>query len=227
MKRKLIRAFAIILTMAIVIVFSYSLLSTRLCRVAYTPITEKYYVNDFANLLTDEEEDWLVDYAKNFSLENGIDCIIVTIETSKGLMLQYYASILFDAYEFSDKSLLILYSKAENKVCIKVGAEITRYVSDKNGPYYAERSFTPFQKKQDFYNAFRSFQKILMDEISSRIELEMSPFYHETAVTHEVNEAIYFFKYVFYSIFFIIVIILFIAVHGKIKNRINAHKVRA
>lgn len=176
MKQKLISIFVAFLTIVFVVAFSYNMLSSTFTKIVIPSASNKFYVNDFADIITDDEENWLAEYAEFYYQTTGITIVISTIESTNGRMLENYAVAMFNQYQISDLGLLILYSKYDDELCIKVGSEISPYISDNNGPYYISRDFAPFQKQHAFYNGFRNLQKGLMDEIITRKSLEKSSF---------------------------------------------------
>jgi uncharacterized protein len=86
--------------------------------------TEAFYVNDFANIFTDEEEALLISKAKKtYDDYDGMQIVVTTITSFEGDSIENYAYRMYNEYRIGvkDMGILILFSLKERKVKIETG----------------------------------------------------------------------------------------------------------
>ena len=60
--------------------------------------TRDFYVNDSANLLSDETEDYIINMNKTLEEQTGAQIVVVTVKNLEGQSLEEYATELFREY---------------------------------------------------------------------------------------------------------------------------------
>lgn len=65
--------------------------------------TKEFYVNDSANLLSAETEDYIINMNKTLEKQTGAQIVVVTVQNLEGQSLEEYATELFRDYGIGDK----------------------------------------------------------------------------------------------------------------------------
>ena len=87
--------------------------------------TTDFYVNDYANLLTNETKDYIINVNKKLYNQTGAQIVVVTIPSLEENSLEEYANQLFNKFGIGDKTknngVLLLLSLKERQIRIEVG----------------------------------------------------------------------------------------------------------
>ena len=65
--------------------------------------TRDFFVNDSANLLSNETEDYIINMNKALESKTGAQIVVVTAKNLEGMSLEEYATKLFREYGIGDK----------------------------------------------------------------------------------------------------------------------------
>ena len=65
--------------------------------------TDRFYINDYANILSSETEDYIFEHSRNLDSKTKAQIVIVTIESLEGDSLEEYATTLFREFGIGDK----------------------------------------------------------------------------------------------------------------------------
>jgi len=99
----------------------------------YTP-TSKFYVNDFANLLSESTEQYIVNVNTSLESQTGAQIVVVTVPNLQGRNLEEYATDLFRSYGIGDKTknngVLLLLAYEERQFRIEVGYGLEGMLND-------------------------------------------------------------------------------------------------
>lgn len=105
------------------------------------------YVNDFANLLSDEEEASLEKTLSDFDRETSNQISVVTITTLDGDTVENFATKLFAEWgiggEKNDNGILLLVSRDEREVRIEVGYGLEGALTDIQANDIIENAIVP------------------------------------------------------------------------------------
>jgi uncharacterized protein len=92
------------------------------------------YVNDFAAVLTDEDEAYLEDYLRTLEAETSAEVAIVTVTSMDGMTIEEYANRLFAAWGIGkahvDNGVLLLVAPDDRAVRIEVGYGVEAILPD-------------------------------------------------------------------------------------------------
>ena len=132
--------------------------------------TKEFYVNDYADVLSDETEQYIIEKSKELNEVDGTQIVVVTIDSLEGKALEEYSIELARKFEIGDKDknngVLLLLSIGDRQSRIEVGLGLEGILPDgKTGriqdeymiPYYADDNWN--EGIINGYNAF--YQEIV------------------------------------------------------------------
>lgn len=127
--------------------------------------TDLFYVNDSANVISEEHETYYVTHGEALNQATGAQIVVAAIDDLEGQTIFDYAVSLFRAWGIGDKDkdngLLILVSPKERQIYVSVGyglegaindAKVGRFIDDYAIPFLAENDFDT--GLYQLYNAF-------------------------------------------------------------------------
>jgi uncharacterized protein len=127
------------------------------------------WVNDFAGVLTTEQESKLNKKIADFEKKTDIEFAIVTVKSLEGRSIEGFTHDLASRWgvgkKGKDNGLMILIAPNERKWRIEVGYGLEEYITDGYSKVEAERVFPKNFKKNDYYGGIdplvSTFQKRL------------------------------------------------------------------
>ena len=128
-------------------------------------------VNDFANIIPDDQESDLRTLVKDYENKTSIQMCVVTITSLEGSGVEDYANTLFKTWGIGQKELnnglLVLVSINDKKWRIEVGYGLEEWITDSYSKSVGEINFKPNFRKGDYYAginmALKSFMSSLGD----------------------------------------------------------------
>lgn len=96
-----------------------------------TDVDPSVRIYDYADLLTDEEEEALSETARELSEKWSVDLVTVTIDDDEGLTSMEYADDFFDYNGFSATGVLMLINMDEREVWFSTAGSCIRIFSDR------------------------------------------------------------------------------------------------
>lgn len=183
--------------------------------------TPGLYVNDFADVLSDEEEQTLYDNAKKLHDEyNQTQVVVSTVDNTGDMETSDYAFEMYNKYKIGKDSrgLLILFSKGEGAdhkgIFIATGKAMEAYITDSKAGRFIDNYAMPYFEKEEYAQGLISLQTEVISEIKTQLDNEEM----ELSNSKEVD-----FSLIFGIILIIIIIVAILALISviikKIKNR--------
>ena len=86
------------------------------------------YITDQGQLLSDETEEYIYNNSKYLDDIIHLDYYVVTVDNLSNLEIEEYADKLYRKFNLREKGILILISKDDRKVRVKVGEELSDVV---------------------------------------------------------------------------------------------------
>ena len=169
MNRKSKTHLQLILFLAFFFLFAYSMLSNNISLIKIPKLEYIEYVNDMADILSEQEEIWLMEYANQYYEETGISIFIFTIPSTNKQSISLMAEKMMKDYSIPESGLIILYNKEKNDICMRMGKTVSNYVSNNSTPYYLRQYFSKYQMEKKYYLGFYYLQQGILYEIVSRM----------------------------------------------------------
>lgn len=116
-------------------------------------------VNDFANIIPDEQEVLLRTLVKDYENKTSIQMCVVTISSLYGQNVDDYTNTLFRNWGIGQKGLnnglLVLIAPNERKWRIEVGYGLEEWITDSYSKSVGELNFKPNFRKGDYYSGIK------------------------------------------------------------------------
>ena len=133
--------------------------------------TSEFYVNDYADILDDETEEYIVSHSKYLESKTGAQIVVVTVKNLEGKDLESYATELFRKFGIGDKDknngLLLLLALEERKFRVEVGYGLEERLTDGLTGRYQDQYIIPYLKNDDWNtgikNGYSAFYKNLCE----------------------------------------------------------------
>ena len=144
-----------------------------------SPGNPQGYVNDFAQILKSEDEEFLETTLGGVEEGSKVEIAIVTIPELGNETIETYAVKLFEEWGIgkkgSDNGLLILVAPNEKKVRIEVGYGLEEYITDARSSQIISSDLTPAFKVGDYatglFSATESITRYLSIGTSTAVEI--------------------------------------------------------
>ena len=156
------------LSMTMLILLATLLFSTVAYAAEIPAATDEFYVNDFADVFTAEEEERLLDNAVTLAEESdGIQVVVTTVESLDGDSVENYAVEMYNQYEIGkdDMGLLILLSTGDRQIRVEVGRAMEAYINDSKAGRFMDEYAIPYLSENKFNEGLINLQEALIDEI--------------------------------------------------------------
>ncbi len=113
-------------------------------------------VVDYANILTDSEEQKLEEKLLDIVDEYGFDIAVVTVESTEGKSMTAYADDYYDYNYYGENGLMLLYNHGTNEAYITTDGKGIRAFTD-NGIAAVGKEVRPYLDNGKYSKAFEAF----------------------------------------------------------------------
>ena len=138
--------------------------------------TDRFYVNDFAGILSDETENHIFETSRKLDEETGAQIVVATINNLDDRDIESYATEMFRQWGIGDNEknsgLLLLVSKEDRRLRIEVGYGLEGILPDGKAGRIRDEYITPSLKEDKWdegiingYNALFAVVDENRDEI--------------------------------------------------------------
>ena len=137
--------------------------------------TSQFYVNDFADVFTDEEESRLMETAVSLADEHdGIQVVVTTVKSLGGVAINDYAVDMYNTYGIgkNDMGLLILLSTGDREIWVTVGRAMEAHITDSKAGRFIDKYAIPYLAENKFNEGLINLQEEFIKEIISCVEKE-------------------------------------------------------
>lgn len=129
--------------------------------------TSDFYVNDYANILSSETEQYILDKSIALNRVDGTQIVVVTVPNLEGDSLEDYANKLFNSWGIGNKKenngLLLLLALEEREFRVEVGDGLEGILPDGKTGRFQDQYIIPYLRDNNWnegikngYNAFYS-----------------------------------------------------------------------
>ena len=185
---------------------------------AIVEMSDKVFVTDDAELLTEESEDYIMNYSDFLYKAEKIDYFVVTVDNLEGKSIEEYTEEVFKDFRIDKKGLLILISKDDRRIRIQAGEKLYDIIDANLIDHYIDTYFMPFLQNGDWnegiINGYSAFYKYLCNEFDI-----------DANAMDVVNDVDFFTKYKNVLLIVILVLIMFFANHyGKFFKKMKVRE---
>ena len=158
--------------------------------------TSEFYVNDYANILSQETEEYIVEKSKELYRVDGTQIVVVTVKNLEGQSLEEYSLDLARYFGIGSKEknngLLLLLALEERQSRVEVGTGLEGILPDGKTGRFQDEYMIPFFKQNDFDTGIRNGYDAFFNEIVTlnNLNLDMAKLqtleneYHENAAIY-------------------------------------------
>lgn len=134
--------------------------------------TPEFYVNDFADIFSEEQEQTLMQKALELEESyNGIQVVVTTIKSLEGSSPEEYAYAMYNQYGIGKDSMgiLILLATEDREVRIETGLKMQTYITDSLSGRILDKYGMDYLKENKFAEGLISVQDATIKEIKERV----------------------------------------------------------
>mgnify|MGYP004457577691 FL=1 len=139
--------------------------------------SKEFYVNDFAEILSDETEQYILSNSAALCEKTKAQIAVVTVKNLEGKEIAEYALELFRSWGIGDKELnngiLILLSLEERKVRIEVGDGLEGRVNDSKAGRFLDTYAVPHFKSDEWDEGIKALYSAILSEVYQEYDLEV------------------------------------------------------
>lgn len=151
--------------------------------------TSDFYVNDFANILSDSQKSEMMAKAVSMDEEySGIQVVLTTVESLDKVVVEHegtkpekfeieqVAYAMFNQYGIGqdDMGILILFSTGDREVRIETGRQMQNFITDSKSGQLLDNYGMEYFKNDQFAEGLISVQNAVIDEIKTQVPKDWS-----------------------------------------------------
>lgn len=137
--------------------------------------TEDFYVNDFANLLSEADKKVMIANAVELAEEyDGIQVVVTTVNNLNGNEIEEYAYSMYGQYGIGKDSMgiLILLSVGDRDVKIETGKTMQAYITDSKSGQLLDKYGMDYFREDKFAEGLKSVQEAVISEIKKVVPID-------------------------------------------------------
>ena len=140
--------------------------------------TSQFYVNDYANLLSDDTKQYIINMNRELESKTGAQIVVVTVPSLEGQSLEDYANILFREFGIGDKQkkngLLLLLALNERKFRVEVGYGLEGVLPDAKTGRMQDEYIIPYLKDDNWNDGIRNGFNAFLEEVAKEYNVEIN-----------------------------------------------------
>ena len=186
--------------------------------------TNDFYINDYANILSSETENYILN--KSIALNNvdGTQIVVVTVPDLEGMSLEDYATQLFRNFGIGDKNknngLLLLLALEERQFRVEVGYGLEGILPDGKTGRFQDEYIIPYLKNNNWdegiKNGYDAFYKEIVTLNNLNIDYNNPNEVDSSSTSIKSGDD--------YGFIFMILVCFFYLIGGGIGNKIRRLK---
>lgn len=156
--------------------------------------TSDFYVNDYANILSSETKNYIMDKSIKLNNVDGTQIVVVTVKDLDGSSIEDYAVDLFRKFGIGDSKknngILILVSVSDRRLRIEVGYGLEGIINDGKAGRIRDEYMIPYLRNDDWNNGIKNGYDAIYTEIVKGNNLDIE--YSEPVNVEEKDYSLYF-----------------------------------
>lgn len=140
--------------------------------------TSDFYVNDYANILSSDVEEYIQQNSIRLNNVDGTQIVVVTIESLEGESIESYALELFRDFQIGSREknngILLLISLNDRKVRVEVGYGLEGILPDGKVGRLLDDYVVPYLRNDDWNSGIKNGYDALYKEIVEKNNLDLS-----------------------------------------------------
>ena len=186
--------------------------------------TRDFYVNDFANVLSDSTEQMIVKDSAALADKTGAQIVVVTIDSLNGQVLETYSLDLLRTWGIGAKDknngVLILLSIGDRKSRIEVGYGLEGRLPDGKTGRIQDDYMLPYYSSGDYDSGIKNGYLAILQEVANEYNLDLASIEKSEPLAAASSTSNSPFSMIPVGIGLILLLIDWIFLHGKITKTI-------
>ena len=138
--------------------------------------TSNFYVNDYANILSNETENYIMENSVSLASQTSAQIVVVTVPNLDGASLEEYATRLFREFGIGDNKenngLLLLLALEEREMRVEVGYGLEGILPDGKTGRFQDEYMIPFFREDNFDEGMLNGYKAFFQEVANYYEYD-------------------------------------------------------
>ena len=139
--------------------------------------TNDFYINDYAGILSQETEDYILQRSLALNEADGTQIVVVTVKNLEGMPLEVYANRLFNDFGIGDEDknngLLLLLALEEREFRVEVGDGLSGILPDGKTGRFQDEYIIPYLKEDKWDEGIRNGYDAFYSEIVEANNLDI------------------------------------------------------
>lgn len=142
--------------------------------------TEKFYINDYANILSSETEEYIYEKSVKLNEIDGTQIVVVTVKNLEGRSIEDYSLELARKFGIGSKEknngLLLLLALEEREFRVEVGTGLEGILPDGKTGRFQDQYIIPYLKENNFDEGIKNGYNAFYNEIveMNKLDLEIA-----------------------------------------------------
>lgn len=156
-------------------VIFFSILFLNGSNYAIVSPTKDFYVNDYANLLSEETKKYILQTNQDLNQKTGAQIVVVTVKNLEGKSIEEYANQLFREFGIGDKEknngLLLLCSYEDRMFRVEVGYGLEGCLPDGKTGRLQDEYIIPYLRENKFDEGIRNGYSAFLGEVAEEYNI--------------------------------------------------------
>lgn len=181
--------------------------------------TENFYVNDFANILSEDVKNYIFSSSKTLDEKTTAQVVVTTVQSLEGQDLESFSLDLFRNWKIGSKDknngLLILIAPEEKAMRIEVGDGLEGAINDSKAGRFRDIYAVPYFKENNWGEGIKQLYSAILSEIYKEYDMEVPENVSESYSEENINDLENTFAFIPMAIFIIVIIVIIFSPHSK------------
>lgn len=155
----------LIIILSIILLFSFAITKSF----AIVSQSYEFYVNDSANILDSDTEEYIIDINKKLNSKTGAQVVVVTVNNLEGRSIEEYSTELFRSYGIGDKDknngVLLIVSVEDRRMRIEVGYGLEGKLNDAKTGRIQDNYIVPYLSDDKWDEGIRNGFNAILAEV--------------------------------------------------------------
>lgn len=140
--------------------------------------TNEFYVNDYAGILTQEVEDYIIQTNIELEQKTGAQIVVVTVDSLGGQTIEEYATELFRQFGIGDadknNGVLLLCSTGDRMFRIEVGYGLEGTLTDGKTGNIQDEYIIPYLRNNNYNEGIKNGFNAVLQELTVEYGIEIN-----------------------------------------------------
>ncbi len=140
--------------------------------------TPDFYVNDYANVLSENTKEYIMNTNVELESKTKAQIVVVTVKSLEGKSVEEYATEVFRKFGIGDKTknngVLFLVSTGDRRLRIEVGYGLEGAIPDGKAGRIRDNYITPYLKNDNYDEGIKNGYNAILEEVCKEYNVEIT-----------------------------------------------------